>query len=165
LVKREENSMMQGVDAVPFNVTTAEAIRALVEAAMTWGYATDAPPASDQAARKLYEAVAEFAEVTSGWPKDPPWLPIETAPRDGRRVLVWRGNRPELAHFGFVPYREPRGEKCWHDGKNPLEETTGYPPRFWFPLTAPTLTDDLLASRRAERIVRAQSSDATADKG
>jgi hypothetical protein len=55
------------------------------------------------------------------------WQPIETAPVNGRRVLVWAG-RPVMASHGRIG---GSGSPVWHDGRRILQ------PSHWLPLTAP----------------------------
>jgi hypothetical protein len=55
------------------------------------------------------------------------WQPIETAPVNGRRVLVWAG-RSVMASHGRIG---GSGSPVWHDGRRILQ------PSHWLPLAAP----------------------------
>lgn len=85
-------------------------------------YAIVAEKTGNQEAAK---AACEIADLISQWE---PWQPIETAPRDGSRVLVWYG-------FALTARWRSSG-KCpnpfwgWHSGENWVE------PTHWMPLPA-----------------------------
>jgi len=55
------------------------------------------------------------------------WRPIETAPRNGRRVLVWAGRPVMASHRRIAGHDTP----AWHDGRRILH------PSHWLPITAP----------------------------
>lgn len=55
------------------------------------------------------------------------WQPIATAPRDGKRCLVWAG-RPTFACFRPL---EPDGAPAWRDGRRTIH------PTHWLPLAPP----------------------------
>ena len=78
------------------------------------------------------------------------WQPIETAPRDGTRVMLWRGFA-DLGKWSEMVIAEwHHGAWCWPDpGKNPTTHgewtdcdlIEGYEdakkPTHWMPLPAP----------------------------
>jgi hypothetical protein len=66
------------------------------------------------------------------------WMPIETAPKDGTRILAyqpdgqWRGNNPDRRERQEVVY--------WHQPGNPAADGFWMPylrPTHWMPLPAP----------------------------
>lgn len=61
------------------------------------------------------------------------WQPIETAPKDGTRILVFGpycGGLPIMATSKWLPWTEDRVEKgCWY--------ANGVAPTHWMPLPDP----------------------------
>jgi hypothetical protein len=64
-----------------------------------------------------------------------PWLPIDTAPKDGSMNLVWDGE-----DFAWAMWRSPgpnrpldQGRWAWHVDGSPMDP----PPTHWLPLTEP----------------------------
>jgi hypothetical protein len=60
------------------------------------------------------------------------WQPIETAPKDGRRIIAWFGANSEK--YAESVYWLPEGG-CWvwsQDGDSPRT-----PPTHWMPLPEP----------------------------
>ncbi len=58
------------------------------------------------------------------------WQPIETAPKDGTHILVWRpdeGDRKHKAHAGICYWRK----NCWYTSRRYQQ------PTHWKPLPAP----------------------------
>jgi hypothetical protein len=67
------------------------------------------------------------------------WQPIDTAPRDGRRVMLWLPERgPQWGHWGVPPNDVVPSEPCWHDGEHALSRPWGWkPPSHWLPIVPP----------------------------
>jgi hypothetical protein len=67
------------------------------------------------------------------------WQAIETAPRDGRRVLLWLPERgPAWGYWGMPPQDVVKSEPCWHDGEHAFSHPWGWrPPSHWLPLVPP----------------------------
>ena len=92
---------------------------------------------ADMAEGKVQSLAEIDAEV--GWTRADGWQPIETAPKDGTRILVFTGPHPlvkggqsrvSIAHWGFV-YDSEDG---WvRDNIGTFEE----PVLFWQPLPTP----------------------------
>lgn len=64
-----------------------------------------------------------------------PWRPIDTAPRDGRAVFVWNGERYRWASWripAFNPFNDEAAE-TWCEDRLPLRA----PPTRWLPLSPP----------------------------
>lgn len=66
------------------------------------------------------------------------WQPIETAPRDGTRILAFGGGLGEIAEV--VSYNERVG--CWNAPNDTLDDTDYEPdgyirPTHWMPLPLP----------------------------
>lgn len=64
------------------------------------------------------------------------WRPIETAPRDGTRVLVWRPRESDdhVAHAGVDHWRDDNaggGSGSWYRSRRYQQ------PTHWMPLPAP----------------------------
>lgn len=56
------------------------------------------------------------------------WQPIETAPRDGTRILVVSGGWHDVAYVGW---NDDDGEPVWFNGDVPVQAS------HWMPLPAP----------------------------
>lgn len=67
-----------------------------------------------------------MSETPSGWQG---WLPIETAPRDGRTLLLWDASR-EKAVFGYWSDEEDR----WLQDLNDVEI---YQAIYWMSIEPP----------------------------
>lgn len=90
--------------------------------------AVDRSPAP--AAGKRRRRAAGQGEPPSGAPMC--WQPIETAPRNGRRVLVWAGH-PVMASYGRIAGHDT---PAWHDGRRILR------PSHWLPIAPPSSTGE-----------------------
>lgn len=66
------------------------------------------------------------------------WQPIETAPKDGTRVLIWDGCTVYLASFGFDVGNGPMWQPEY--AEVPMYDDDG--PTHWQPLPAPPRTDE-----------------------
>lgn len=57
------------------------------------------------------------------WVDRPGWRPIETAPKDGTTIDVWRDGSRETVYWGFPPHEcGETGQYCdsdWHSIKKP----------------------------------------------
>jgi len=57
------------------------------------------------------------------------WKPIETAPKDGRRILVWRPKINEFcSHVGIERWRSINNTGCWINSPSMCQ------PSHWMPL-------------------------------
>lgn len=67
------------------------------------------------------------------------WQPIETAPRDGRRVLLWLpGRGPEWGYWSVPTKDLVNREPCWNDGEHALSNPWSWPPpSHWLPVEPP----------------------------
>jgi hypothetical protein len=63
-------------------------------------------------------------------PPEMTWRPIETAPKDGTRILTYCPKAPEYDH------RAVR-ENYFKDGTWMLSNSTFWPPTHWMPLPTP----------------------------
>lgn len=60
------------------------------------------------------------------------WMPIETAPKDGTRIIIWRDHRVCLARW-----RTLDGDNgYWDEWSVPMKRLT-VPPTHWMPLPSP----------------------------
>ncbi|WP_157599428.1 hypothetical protein [Skermanella aerolata] len=84
------------------------------------------PPANGKHRRRA----AGQGEPPPGTPMR--WRPIETAPRNGRRVLVWAGRSVMASHGRIGGLDAP----AWHDGRRILR------PSHWLPITPPSSTGE-----------------------
>lgn len=89
---------------------------------------------SGLAIRALAETFQEIAQAARMEGERRAWQPIETAPRDGRDILVWGGLRERVivGHFGNTIHGD--GEMWRTDEKKILVHA-----RYWQPLPAPPL--------------------------
>jgi len=66
-----------------------------------------------------------------------PWLPIETAPKDGTEIDVWAGERVTNAHFRNGEWREwSQGEFGYSDWRRIREQVTHWMPIPQAPITS-----------------------------
>lgn len=68
------------------------------------------------------------------------WQPIETAPKDGTSILVWRRNQVLVAHWDIDKYaKTPRpywgAFDVWNKTSNRLT-----PPTHWMPMPRPPVS-------------------------
>lgn len=94
------------------------------------------------------DAAGRAAEQSGGWAPAPigyvrdEWLPIETAPKDGQKILVFRPKRNgdgsvDLAYWDDQKYHKkpfPFWNSCLHHG---ILWCRDYPPTHWRPLPIP----------------------------
>ena len=70
------------------------------------------------------------------------WQPIETAPKDGRNVLLFC---PRAQDYGYNGIRLTwRKDGCWQGANNSL-----WPPTHWMPLPEPPTDTDKGSAPRA----------------
>ncbi len=67
------------------------------------------------------------------------WKPIDTAPRDGSRVLLWLpGRGAAWGCWGIAPDDATTSDPCWHDGHHAFSHPWGWPPpSHWLPIHPP----------------------------
>ena len=71
------------------------------------------------------------------------WQPIETAPKNGRTILVWNGLNSgfytRAQDMGVALWRKqafPDGQECWC-AQDCCDGVTTYEPTHWMPLPEP----------------------------
>jgi len=103
---------------------------------------------SNEEYKELREKATREAQAAAiaAWNQRSAWQPIETAPRDGRKVLAWDGNNIEIAWMRSIRYEPstfkpgvPNPHKFWVYTD---EELTYYEflPILWQPLPSPPIT-------------------------
>ncbi len=74
---------------------------------------------------------------------DAPWMPIDTAPTDGTRVLVWDAlpgfEAVHIAQFGIPLERATGGNPAWFTGNDSghYGSVDDLRPTHWMPLPPP----------------------------
>lgn len=92
---------------------------------------------------------ARSSDETASEASAPPWMPIETAPKDGTEILLgWfdpmQGHSKDVCTWNIISDR-------WFNGQGPLSRHHAYQPTHWIPLPEPPAPS------------RPSSSDATRD--
>ena len=66
------------------------------------------------------------------------WQPIETAPKDGTKILIWGRGGARVVRWSLGPYNRKtrRYDEDWADGG-----MFGFEPTHWQPLPAPPKQD------------------------
>ena len=68
------------------------------------------------------------------------WQPIETAPRNGTRVMLWHPrwvDGPDFGQFDKEPFDEPGCYACWY---TPIDGSNFEPqPTHWAPMPKPPI--------------------------
>lgn len=72
--------------------------------------------------------------TTDTWPA---WQPIETAPRDGRLLLVWWPEFAKLYGHGATVVAAWRDDMYWQAGNYHTFGLRNTPPSHWLPLPPP----------------------------
>lgn len=85
----------------------------------------------------------EKAELGSGW------RPIETAPKDGTRILAWGDERMVVTLYGKVSHVPIYGWLLLDVPIDP-ENVDRWEPTFWMPLPAPPLSEEIIRRQRDE---------------
>lgn len=87
----------------------------------------------EQALEHVLQLCFKALQRAIATPTASPWLPIESAPRDGSRVLMW-SDSDDGAHTGY--YNGHYWQIAWwdigHDGNREV-----FKPTFWQPITEP----------------------------
>lgn len=97
--------------------------------------------------RAFAKEVARAALTAAGSPPDNGWLPIESAPRDGRAVLGW-GEVQSSNEMDQITPRGPRRAVIYWDDIDEAWSVSSHPwngpffePTRWLPLAAPPTED------------------------
>lgn len=66
------------------------------------------------------------------------WRPIETAPKDGTQIMVWRRSSFGSGYFRLDRWtRDWREHEDWEGNREGQGEGSMYPPTHWTPLPTP----------------------------
>jgi hypothetical protein len=62
------------------------------------------------------------------------WLPIETAPRDGTRIITWSD---EVGEVCFSEFSVHDGAGCWFTTDQQTGDAWRHKPTYWMPVPLP----------------------------